>query len=94
MVECRGQERVAVLAYGPGALLPAGCVFRQAVIHGTVPVALGPVRRGMRPQPIRRHDGQALQRMAHRLDGALQAVQGTHRGQHMCGVGPLPPTSR
>lgn len=85
---------MAVLAYGPGALLPAGCVLRQAVIHGAVPVTLGPVRLGMRPQPIRRRDGQAFQRVAHRLSGALQAVQGTHRGQHMRGVGPLAPTSR
>ena len=71
---------MAIPADGPCALVSAGCVLRQAVIHGAVPVALGPVRLGMRPQPIRCRDGQASQRVSHRLNGALQPVQGPYRG--------------
>ena len=92
-VECRSQERVAVLADGPGALFSTGGVLRQAIVKGAVPVAFRPVRLGMRPQPVGRRDGQAFQRVTHRLGNALQPVQGAHRGQNMRGIGPLPPTS-
>src|SRR4051794_32310749 len=85
---------MAVLADDPRALLAASGVLRHATVHGAVPVALSPVRMGMGQQPIRCHDGQAFQRVAHRLDDALQPVQGAHRSQDVRGVGPLPPASR
>jgi hypothetical protein len=85
---------MAVLADDPRALLAASGVLRQATVHGAVPVALSPVRLGMGQQPIRCHDGQAFQRVAHRLDNALQPVQGAHRSQDVRGVGPLPPARR
>lgn len=48
----------------------------------------------MRPQPVGRRDGQAFQRVAHRLNDAFQPVQGAHRSQDMRGIGPLAPSGR
>ncbi len=55
-------------------------------------VAIDPLRRHLGLEPGRGDHGQGVERVAHRLADALQAVEGAGGGQHMGGVGALPAT--
>ena len=85
------QQREAVPAdlLGP---LPAG-VFALGEAAGVDPgaVAVRPAGAGQRGKPAGGGGGQGFQRRPERLAGEFHPVQRAHRGQHVRGVGPLPP---
>ena len=72
-------------------LLAGRLALRQAQVIDPLPVHLLPGRVDHPGQPARRRGGQRLQRRPHRLPGQLQPVQVPDPGQHMRGIGALPP---
>jgi hypothetical protein len=56
----------------------------QAVVVGARPVAIDPVRSGMRADPVGGHNRKTGEGMAQGFDRALQAVEGADRAEHVC----------
>jgi hypothetical protein len=66
---------------------------RRSSIEGARFVRLGPVRQDLRQQPLRRRQGEHLQRMPQRLVNTLEPVQRPGGGQDVRGVGALAASS-
>lgn len=84
------QEREPVPAHLLGPLQAGVVSLRESVVVDLGPVAVHPRRVDQRGQPVRDGRGQRFQCRPQRLADELHAVQCAHRGQHLCGIGPLP----
>ena len=85
------EEREPVLADGARVGLALGRRPRQATVLDPPGVALVPGARGGGTQPVRGDGRDLVQRRPQRLAQKLEAVERADRGQHVGGVGPLPP---
>ncbi len=84
------QEREPVPAHLLGPVQAGVVSLRETVVVDLGPVAVHPRRVDQRGQPVRGGRGQRFQCRPQRLADELHAVQRAHRGQHLCGIGPLP----
>ena len=86
----RLKQAVAVLADLSRVGLPLGPGLGQPRVLDPAAVALEPVRRRERAQPVRLHRRDGVQGRTQRLGHQLDPVEVAHGGEHVRGVGALP----